>query len=919
MSANAQNQTGLGAGTYGVTVTDANSCTANASFTLNAPQPITLTAVVTPAGCAGVQNGAINITVMGGTPPYTYIWTGTGVVPNQEDQINLTPGNYSVTVTGANGCTATAMYTVGAAGAIMIQATVTQPTGGMMDGAIDITPSGGTGNYAYAWTGPGVIPDNQDQFGLGAGTYKVIVTDEANCMAMREFVLQVGAPTITATATASCNNASTGTITTTVRGGTPPFTYDWSGGLSASANQTGVPPGTYTVTVTDANNLVGSTMVTVGTLPAIRLREVITPAQNGNDGAIDLTVDGGSGGPFTFSWSNGATTEDISGVAPGQYTVVVTDSQTGCSTTGTYDVGAGIGELRILSTFRSVSCNSSSGGTCDGEYTISVQQGSYPVTVTFTGDAGTIGLPNTTVITGPGVRTFANLCPGTFSAQLVDADGATASDNGVQIIEPTQIQISDVLIIPVIGDGASNGGINITVTGGTAPYTFAWTAGPNPTTEDNLNLSTGTYEVVITDANGCLLRSSSYTVGQFRINRVEIKDVVCAGDATGEINIEATGGNGRYSYLWSNGAVTQDLIGVPAGVYTVTVTDVATGVSFTTSYEVRSASALSVSAQVISNYNNFQVSCAGGSNGQAVATVTGSDGDVFIQWSNGATGEQVNNLSAGTYTVTATDASGCTARTAVQVTSAPEITAEIRVDNVRCRGEANGRLVAQVAGGAGAYSYLWDNGSTDRAATLLSAGTYTLLVTDRNGCEASFTAGVTEPAADLRVAPTVTGATAVRPGRIELTVTGQTPPYRFTWEGRSETGPVLDNLAPGTYRVTVADANNCQQQTLDIDVPDGDTECFDATDVLTPALQDGLNDVFTINCIEAQADNTLQIFNRWGQKVFERSGYDNRTDTFRGFDGSGELLEEGGYFYVLEYRDAQNVTQQLRGSFNIVR
>ena len=917
----AQDQTGLGAGTYAVTVTDTRGCTANASFTLVAPATVSVTGQVTPAGCSGGNDGAIALTVTGGLAPYNYDWTGAGTVDGQRDQSGLAPGSYSVTVTDANQCSATQAFTVGSAATIMIQATVVQPSsGGTNDGSIDITPSGGDGNYAYSWTGPGVVFDNQDQFGLGAGTYTVTVTDGAGCSAMRQFVLMVGAPTVTAVATASCNNASTGTITVTVAGGTAPFDYSWTGGLSAMQNQTGVAPGTYTVTVTDANSLVGSATVTVGTLPAIRLSADITPANNGNDGAINLTVSGGGGGPFDFSWSNGATTEDLSGLAAGQYTVRVTDQATGCTTIGTYDVPTGLQPLQVVTTFRSVRCNSSSGGTCDGEYTVDVQQGVYPVMVTFTGGAASVGLPATATITGPGLRTFPGLCPGTFDARLVDGAGATFSDFGVEIVEPAQIQITSVTIIPVVGDGAANGGVDITVAGGTQPYTFAWTAGPNPTTEDNLGLATGTYAVVITDANGCVFRSSNYEVRQFRINRAEVTDVACSGDATGEINIEATGGNGRYTYLWSNGATTQDIIGLRPGVYTVTVTDVASGVSFTASYEVESTSTLAISAQVISFYNGFEVSCAGGSDGQATAMVTGADGDPQITWSNGATGATITGLAAGVYTATARDASGCTVTSRpIEVEDAPAILADLRVDNVRCRGEDNGRIVANVTGGASGYSYLWSDGSTERSALRLTAGEYTLNVTDRNGCEVMFTAGVTEPTANLNVVPMVTGATAVRAGRIDLTITGQTPPYRITWEDRSETGPVLEGLAAGTYTVTIADANNCEMITLDIDVPNGDFACYDASDVITPGVQDGLNDLFVINCIEAQTQNEVQIFNRWGQVVYEATGYNNRTVVFDGRNSSGELLPEGGYFYVLQYRDAQDVEQVARGSFNLVR
>ncbi|MFK8057423.1 MAG: gliding motility-associated C-terminal domain-containing protein, partial [Saprospiraceae bacterium] len=919
-----EDRTGLAAGTYTVTVT---SCTETntKSIIVGDRDVLTAPATITDVLCNGGLTGEIDLDPMGGVAPYDYDWTGFGVVNGIQDQEDLPAGMYSVTLTDDNLCTVTNSFTISEENAIIINGLTTNPSGGMNNGEINITVTGGAGGFMYSWIGTGVVTNDEDQTGLDAGNYAVTVEDLNGCTATEPFTLTRNAPSVVITSTPSCAGASTGTITTVITGGRPPYTLSWSGGLPPQLDHTGVAPGTYDLTLTDADGVIVMQSVTVGTHPAIVLTADITPSDGTDNGAIDLMVNGMDGGPYTYVWDDGPITEDRTGLAAGQYTVTVTDPATGCTQTDTYDVPVESDMLSVIVEVTGVQCNAANSGSCDGELSISIVSSAVgDITATFT-NAGAVGLPATAILTGPGPHVFNGLCPGTFDVQLIDFGGQPFSSTGLEITEPTEIEIIDFVIIPVVGNGAANGGVDITPSGGTLPYSgFQWNAGPNPMNEDNLGLITGSYDVTITDANGCEFNSSPFIVGQFELFNVNVVGVTCASELNGSIDISVRGAVGPFTYLWSNGAVTQDLVNVQAGTYTVTVTDTRSLREITGTYEVVSQSNLLATAQVISNFNGFQVSCIGQEDATIEGFASGGSGNTVLTWNTGFVGNPLTGVGAGTYWVEAQDDLGCISRSGDVIVSDPDpMLADIRADNIRCAGEENGRLTATITGGAGDHTYEWFDStgeflSGERVAPRLSAGTYTLIVTDDNGCTQTFTAGITEPI-PMTVTATVMNATQLIPGSIQLNIAGGTQPYVISWEGRDETTDRLGPIPFGTYTYSVTDVNGCEIITDNVRVANGDFECLVGSVVITPATMDGLNDLFMINCIEDHPDNTVEVFNRWGQIVYEDSGYDNVAVVFDGRTRSGEVLPEGGYFFVLRYRDTNGDEQIKKGSLNLLR
>jgi hypothetical protein len=359
--------TGLAAGDYTITVTGSNGagCTTTFSVSLTESPAIVLTPTANEVTCNGELTGSVDLAVSGGIPGYTFSWTGPdGFTASTQNISGLKTGGYSVTVTDSKGCTASTSAVVDEPDAIGISPVVTDVLcRGESTGEIALTISGGVSPYTFAWNDGN---SDEDRTGLDAGTYSVTVTDANGCTETQSNI-EVGEP---ASAIALgethvnvlCGGDNTGSIDLTASGGTPlsggpPFyTYSWTGpgGFTASTEDiSNLINGDYEVSVTDANGCTEILTVTVETTATIVITSVIThptcppdAGQNGDDGAIDITVTGGATPYTNFSWtaSGGGivpagqeNNEDLTGLVAGTYTVTVTDSN-GCTETATMNL-----------------------------------------------------------------------------------------------------------------------------------------------------------------------------------------------------------------------------------------------------------------------------------------------------------------------------------------------------------------------------------------------------------------------------------------------------------------------------------------------------------------------------------------------------------------------------------------------------
>ena len=440
------------------------------------------------------------------------------------------------------------------------------------------------------------------------------------------------------------------------------------------------------------------------TLSAIVQSNVL--CNGGSDGSIDLTVSGGIA-PYNYIWSNSATTEDMAGLFSGTYNVVVTDAN-GC----TANTSVTVTEPTMLTASAMVSssyngqdlaCN----GASNGEATVSASGGTMGYTYQWDDPMN----QTTAVATG--------LVAGTYNVVVTDANGCTAS-NSVTINEPATITTS-IISMNVSCNGGSNGTVDLTVTGGTAPYTFMWSN--SATTEDMVGLSSGTYNVVVTDANGCTA-TDNVTINEPATITTSIisTDVPCNGSNNGTVDLTVSGGTAPYTFIWSNSATTEDMVGLSPGTYNVVVTD-ANGCTATDNVTINEP------AGIITSITSTDVSCNGLTNGTVDLTVSGGTAPYSYVWSNSATTEDMVGLSSGIYNIVVTDANGCTAADSVTINEPELILNEVTQDD--------GILAATEAG----MIYQWYacpdtllTGETNQTYTPTTNGEYKVVISNIEGC-----------------------------------------------------------------------------------------------------------------------------------------------------------------------------------------
>lgn len=781
-----QNRTGLAAGTYTVTVTDANMATGTASIQITQPTALVLTETHVNVLCNGASTGSIDLTVTGGTPGYTYFWTGGAT---SQDRSGLIAGTYTVTVTDSKGCTKTLSATITEPSAIVLTEThVNVVCNGQSNGSIDLTVTGGTGAYTYSWTG-GVT--TQDRTDLAAGTYTVTVIDANSCTkTLSTTITQPNAFSVSVVRVkVPCRGEATGGLNITVSGGTSGYTFDWSNNGAQNPDTDpedlmNVVAGYYTVTITDANGcttFLGDTVTQPATLLTLSTTQVNVQCQGGSTGSIDLTATGG-GGSYTYSWTGGATTQDRSNLAAGTYTVTVTDVNN-CIRTVSATITEPATGIVLSETHVDLLCNGGSTGSID----LSVTGGVGAYTYAWTGGATT--------------QDRSNLAAGTYTITVTDANFCTKTLS-TTLTEPTAIVLTETHV-NVVCNGGATGSIDLSASGGTSGYTYFWTGGV--TTQDRSGLTAGTYTVTVTDANACTKTlSTTITEASALVLTETHVNVLCNGNATGSIDLSVSGGVSGYTYFWTGGATTQDRSGLAAGTYTVTVTD-ANACTKTLSTTITEASV------VVLTETHVNVLCNGSSTGSIDLTVSGGVSPYTYSWTGGATTQDRTGLAAGTYTVTVTDANACTKTLSATITEASAIVLTETHVNLLCNGASTGSIDLSVVGGVSPYTYSWTGGATTQDRTGLTAGTYTVTVMDANACSKTLSTTITQPTAisltETHVNVLCNGAST---GSIDLSVSGGTGAYTYSWTGGATTQD-RTGLAAGTYTVTVTDANLCTQ------------------------------------------------------------------------------------------------------------
>ena len=1004
--------TGIALGNHSVRIRDANFCIKDFPFIITQP-PVALsgTTSVTNVACFGGATGAVNLTVAGGTPPYTFLWSNGAVT---EDLTNVVAGVYSVTITDANSCNIIVSGTV-------IQPPELIPTPGN-NGPVCVnttlnlfgSPEGMTN---YSWIGPDgftsllqnpVVSTNATL--AMNGIYTLTVIDGTGCTGSASTnVIVSNLGTISLTSGAGTDNqtictntpiaditySTTGATGATVTGLPSGVTGGWSSDvvtISGTPTESGI--FNYTVTLTGgcgAISAIGSLIidafpvnvsVAADANPICEGTSVTftaTPVNGGSLPVYQWQVNSNNVGANSSTYSyipvnndvvtviltsdmacaigNPATSAPLTMTVSAAPTVVITDPEPVCSP-ATVDLIAA-----------EVTAGSTSG-----------------LIFTYWIDAAA-----TTAYTTPSTATTGvYYIKGTDASGCYDIKPVTVTVNPVPAVTSTQ---TDILC-----GGTLTGAIDITVSGGTAPFTYAWTGtGVIPTDEDQINLAAGTYSVIITDVNNCtaasspiiitelptlsgtiisqinvsvfggndgsvtvdgsggtppyqfsldggifqpagtfnMLTAGSHTVTVQDINLCEFpvsvtisqplppltgtivsqNNVLCFSDSSGSVTITGLGGAEPYEYTLDgiNYQTSGTFSLLPAGSYTVTIRD---ALLFTFDVLVtitEPTAALSVTATQVN------VLCAGGNTGSATATGAGGIEPYNFSWNTTPvqTGPTATGLSAGTYTITLTDANNCTAILDVTISEPAVLTVSITQVNVLCNGGTSGSATAVVTGGTEPYNYSWNTSpvQTTATATGLASGSYTVTVTDANGCKATQTVQITEPAV-LTLSATTEDALCpdTKEGSITLEISGGTPPYYIIWSDVNTPDETRTDLLPGTYNAVVSDANACAASTsADVGFT-GTFNCLTIPNIITPN-NDGHNDEWQIRNIDIYPDAEILVFSRWGKLVYRTKNISENPWNGR-YRGNGDLMPTDSYHYILYLNDG---SEPRSGVISIIR
>ena len=726
--------------------------------------------------------------ISGGYTPYTYTWTasnGTDLSSvNASNLSALAPGSYTVVITdGTGNCSITETYTITQPNDITLSGTTSDYNGfgvsaaSATDGSIDLTVNGGvdTQVYTYSWsTANGTIPSGQDNVedpsGLSEGTYSVLVTDANNCTETETFIITEPQELLISEVIAShqdvdCFGDSTGIIEISVdQESVPPYDYllSQAGATVQSINTSltnhtfqNLAAGTYDISVTDTNGAQKTLNGIVITQPANAFEAtIVTSSFTGPNGTFEVSCFGNADGVIDVALYGGTTFDQ--GLPTAYYNYTLTNS-------------SGV--------------------------------------VVNNGQGININIPN--------------LLADTYTFTAIDATGNCTVNETIILSEPNELIITTDLFQDIQCFGANDGIINVSISGGLGNNSISWTKDGNAfsTQEDIDNLMEGTYVLLIEDsvANSCDA-SQSFIVTEpaaFTATLDNKTDVLCYGDATGEINVTVSGGTpipanpNQYQFVWTHDSgttyTTEDLSSIPAGIYNLVATD-ANGCDATLQVTITQPT------QIVFNPTTTDITCYGYDDGSIIINPTGGVTPYAITWSDLGNGTTRTNLSPGTYTVTITDATGCVVSEDIEIIDAPIFSLQgSTATDISCFGENDGSIDLTVTGGVAPLQLTWnDDPSAGIQRNNLAAGIYEVEVVDADNCIQRATFVINEPQ-DLALSAQITDAidcTDPNSGAIDLIVTGGTLPYSFSWSNGS-TSEDLTAIPANNYSVTITDANGC--------------------------------------------------------------------------------------------------------------
>ena len=825
--------TGLGPATYTVSVTDDNACPPDVSNNLIVAEPAALvidTETATDITCNASDDGTVTISVSGGTGPYTFTLNpgaiqvnGTGVFTG------LGPGTYTVDVEDAASCpiVTSSPLTVNEPAVISVTGFTSSDIScnGMNDGEIHVTGAGGTAPLTYTLNPGAVINGTGDFTGLSGGDYSVTIDDANGCPSAVIPVITITDPAPISISNQSstditCNGLVDGTITVAATGGTGTLQYTLNPGAitNTTGSFTGLAAGTYDVTVDDQN---GCPSVNTGNIdisePAV-ISVIVEPGSKlaldcfgDNDGSIDITISGGTGA-YSVVWtgpsSYTSTSQDISGLFAGNYSLEVTDGNSCVANFPDLGIITEPPQLTISLTKTDVVCY----GDANATITVTAGGGTGPYEYSRNG------------ITYQGSNVFTGLTQNTYTIYVRDANGCIVTDN-IDIVEPAELLVtSEIRIDNNLCYGDSLGEIRIlTVEGGITPYEYSIDGGVNYyISPDFQQLPAGDYQTVVRDVNGCTATGNLNHINEPQeikiINYTQVDVTGCFESVNGQIAIEAGGGTGIKNYSLDGGPTNTTGIFNPVsgGAHLITITD-ANACTKDTTVNILSPPDISYDAITITDVTG----CTGDSNGEISIAASGGTGVLNYSIDGGAFQAIPNftGLISGDHVLSILDANNCQKDSTVTVGGPTPVVIDSELStNLTCSGDDDGTITINASGGSAPYNFTLNPGALSNATgmfTNLTPGTYNVSVTDNNGCGPVLSSDIdiTSPAPLNR--DSVINIDILCSGdddaEIHIFASGGTRPFVYSIDDGANYYPdsVFTALVPGTYHLSVRDDNAC--------------------------------------------------------------------------------------------------------------
>jgi gliding motility-associated-like protein len=710
-------------------------------------------------------------------------------------------------------------------------------------------------------------------------------------------------------------------------------------------------PGNYKLFMNDANGCINTDFPEVDIVGPdtikVEFDKKVYPGgfnitcKNKNDGSVSVKTTTGGNGGYTYKWypaigtlAVSTTTSLLDSIPAGKYYLITTD-RLGCMKTDSVTLSEPSG-MQLTGSELSISRDGNTNVSCNG---------------------GSDGFIKLSITGGSGNNTYSWISPNGYSGSSKDIFGLKAGDYEATVTdqtgcvlrllpgsvlpkftltEPTPLAVVSTISTSADGgynincNGGKTGWINITVSGGsTGTYKYNWSttdgSGIVNGQKNQSSLSAGTYNLSVTDSNNCVI-TKSFTLTQppVFVTQISATNITCQspGFNNGSVNLTVSGGVAPYSYLWSNGAITEDLNGLTQGLYQVTV-------SYNGSCSKKDSARISVPpplkyTRVLSDYNGYNVSCFGMANGSIRVTPTSGLAPFVYTWTGPsgftASTQDILGLKAGQYVLTVTDNNLCSATEIINLTEPGKLGMTFSLSasnaggyNLNCAGDNNGFIGIEPLNQVKSVSYLWADGIFGKTRTNLTAGNYSVIITDGNSCYASSVVTLREPDSLKNVFDITPPLCPDKPdGEIRLKVTGgvKGTDYTYLWSDNS-TNPTLSNIPRGYYKVSIRDMNGCSIRDS-VNIESRNETCLVIPNAIS-ANGDLINDVWNIGEIELYPNMEINIINRWGESVWRSDkGYAHPWDG----TSNGAPLPIDSYHYII---DLHNGSKPIVGSVTIVR